>query len=130
MCKFLGMKKLNEFFRVFAQKTSDAVGSPWAFLLAFLAIIIWGVSGPLFGYSQTWQLVINTGTTIVTFLMVFVVQNTQNREAKATQIKLDDLIEAQKKAHKRLVGIEEQSDEQLERAKKKIEGKKGRKSQN
>jgi low affinity Fe/Cu permease len=130
MCKFLDMKKLNEFFRVFAQKTSDAVGSPWAFLLAFLAIIIWGVSGPLFGYSQTWQLVINTGTTIVTFLMVFVVQNTQNREAKATQIKLDDLIEAQKKAHKRLVGIEEQSDEQLERAKKKIEGKKGRKSQN
>jgi len=106
-------KKINDAFRVFAQKTSNAAGSSWTFILAFLVVIIWAVTGPLFHYSETWQLVINTGTTIVTFLMVFLVQNTQNRDAKATHLKLDELIHAQARAHNKLIGAELQSDEQL-----------------
>ena len=106
---------MNELFRRFAQKTSNAAGSSWAFLLAFLIIIVWAVSGPLFNYSALWQLVINTGTTIITFLMIFLVQNTQNRETKATQLKLDELIRAQKSAHNKLIGIERASDKQLQK---------------
>ncbi|HEX8097807.1 MAG TPA: low affinity iron permease family protein, partial [Pyrinomonadaceae bacterium] len=74
---------MNEFFRKFASKTSELVGSSWAFIIAVVVIVAWAVSGPMFHYSDTWQLVINTGTTIVTFMMVFLIQNTQNRDAKA-----------------------------------------------
>jgi low affinity Fe/Cu permease len=107
---------MNELFRKFAQKASDAVGSTWAFLLALLVVIIWAITGPLFNFSNVWQLVINTGTTIITFLMIFLVQNTQNRETKATQLKLDELIRAQQRANNKLMGIETKSDKQLESA--------------
>ena len=85
---------MHAFFRTFAQTTAAAMGSPWAFLLATAVIVGWAVTGPLFGFSDTWQLVINTGTTIVTFLMVFLIQNTQNRDAKALHLKLDELLRA------------------------------------
>ncbi len=94
--------------------TSTGVGSPWAFVLACVVIMMWGVTGPLFGFSDTWQLVINTGTTIITFLMVFLIQNTQNRDAVAIHLKLDELIRALKGARNRLVDLEELSDEELE----------------
>jgi low affinity Fe/Cu permease len=110
---------MNELFRRFAQKASDAVGSTWAFLLAVLIVIVWAISGPLFNFSNLWQLIINTGTTIITFLMIFLVQNTQNRETKATQLKLDELIRAQKNAQNKLMGIETKPDKQLKRAIKK-----------
>ena len=84
--------KLKEQFRGFSCKAADAVGSPWAFILAVLVIVGWAVTGPIFHFSDTWQLVINTGTTIVTFLMVFLIQNTQNRDARAMHLKLDELI--------------------------------------
>src|SRR5512146_2874402 len=86
-------------FRRFAAIIATTTGSPWAFLLAVLVILAWGVSGPLFNFSDTWQLIINTSTTIVTFLMVFLIQNTQNRAAYAAQIKLDELIRAMEGAH-------------------------------
>jgi low affinity Fe/Cu permease len=117
------MEQVNEAFRIFAKSISNAMGSSWAFLTALVVVVVWAITGPIFNYSQTWQLIINTGTTIVTFLMVFILQNTQNREAKATQLKLDDLIEAQKRTHKHLIGAEEESDEELERDKKEIEKK-------
>jgi len=112
--------KINNAFRVFAQKTSDAAGSSWSFIVAFTVIVVWAVTGPLFHYSETWQLLINTGTTIITFLMVFLVQNTQNRDAKATQLKLDELIHAQSHAHNKLMGIETQSDEQLDQFEREV----------
>ena len=90
------------------------VGSYWAFLLAFGIVIIWAATGPMFNFSDTWQLVINTGTTIITFLMVFLIQNTQNRDAKAMHLKLDELISSMKAAHNEMIDIEELSDEQLE----------------
>ncbi len=93
---------------------SDATGSPWAFLLAAAVIAIWGVSGPFFGFSDTWQLSINTGTTIVTFLMVFLIQSTQNRDSKALHLKLNELIRGVNGARTELVGLEELSDEDLE----------------
>src|ERR1700742_953550 len=104
---------MNEFFRKFASVTSTVVGSSWSFMLAVLVIIVWAASGPAFGYSDTWQLVINTGTTIVTFLMVFLIQNTQNRDAKAIHLKLDELIRALKGARNRLVDLEKVSDDKL-----------------
>jgi low affinity Fe/Cu permease len=103
----------RDFFRRFAHKTSTGVGSPWAFTVACATIIVWAVTGPLFHFSDTWQLVINTGTTIVTFLMVFLIQNTQNRDALAIHLKLDELIRALKGARNQLVDIEELSDEEL-----------------
>ena len=112
---------MNELFRLFSQKVSEAAGKSWAFLLALVAVIVWAVTGPLFHYSETWQLVINTGTTIVTFLMIFLVQNTQNRDSKSVELKLDELIHAQKSAHNKLMGIEDKSDEQLERERKIVE---------
>ena len=101
-------------FQTFAHKTSSAVGSPWAFLLAALVILVWAVTGPIFRFSDTWQLVINTGTTIVTFLMVFLIQNTQNRDAKAIHLKLDELIRAKHGARNRMVDLENCTDEELD----------------
>lgn len=101
-------------FRKFASTISRIVGSPWAFVAAVLLIIGWAVSGPVFGYSDTWQLVINTTTTIITFLMVFLIQNTQNRDAEAIHLKLDELIRAVHSARTRLVDLEDLSDDQLD----------------
>jgi low affinity Fe/Cu permease len=109
-------------FRRFAGATSRAVGAPWAFATAFLVVVAWGLSGPFFHFSDGWQLTINTGTTIVTFLMVFVIQHTQNRDAQVTQLKLDELIRAVARARNELVDMEELSDEELRRLKKEFEG--------
>jgi low affinity Fe/Cu permease len=106
---------MNELFRKFAQKTSQIVGTSWAFILAVLIIVVWAISGPMFHYSDTWQLVINTGTTIITFMMVFLIQNTQNRDAKAIHLKLDELIKGVKGARTGFVNLEDLSDEELER---------------
>jgi len=106
---------MNELFRKFAHKTSQIVGTSWAFILAVLIIVVWGVTGPMFHYSDTWQLVINTGTTIITFMMVFLIQNTQNRDAKAIHLKLDELIKGVKGARTGFVNLEELSDKELER---------------
>lgn len=105
---------MNFLFRKFAHKTSEIVGSPMAFTLAFLVILVWAISGPANGFSDTWQLIINTGTTILTFLMVFLIQNTQNRDAKAIHLKLDELIRTTKSARNKLVDLEEMSDEELD----------------
>ena len=105
---------MQELFRAFSQRASQAVGSAWAFMLAAAVVVVWAFTGPLFGYSDTWQLVINTGTTIVTFLMVFLIQNTQNRDAKAIHLKLDELIRAGVHARNELVELEMLSDEELE----------------
>src|SRR5437870_3572863 len=105
----------RELFRRLAHRTAHHVGSPWAFAVALVVIAVWAVTGPLFGFSDTWQLVINTGTTIVTFLMVFLIQNTQNRDALALQLKIDELIRAVKTARNEMVQVEELSDQELER---------------
>lgn len=109
---------MQEVFRKFAHGASAAVGSAWAFLLALAVLVVWGVTGPLFGFSDTWQLIINTGTTIVTFLMVFLIQNTQNRDAKAIHLKLDELIRAMTGARNQLVDLESLSDKELARLQK------------
>jgi low affinity Fe/Cu permease len=106
---------MNELFRQFAQKAAHMVGTSWAFILAATLIIVWATTGPLFHYSDTWQLVINTGTTIITFLMVFLIQNTQNRDAKAIHLKLDELIKGVKGARTGLVNLEQLSDKDLEK---------------
>jgi len=105
---------MSEFFRRFSQKAAELLGSAWAFVAAALIIIVWATTGPLFGFSDTWQLVINTGTTIITFLMVFLIQNTQNRDTKAIHLKIDELIRAQSHARNSLIRLEEMSDGQLE----------------
>lgn len=104
---------MNELFRKFAHSASMLVGSPGAFFLGLVVVVAWFASGPVFGYSDTWQLVINTGTTIVTFLMVFLIQNTQNRDAKAMHLKLDELLRSVAAARTRLVHLEDLSDEDL-----------------
>jgi low affinity Fe/Cu permease len=106
---------MNELFRKFSQITSQMVGSSWAFILAVLIIIVWALTGPVFHYSDTWQLVINTGTTIITFLMVFLIQSTQNRDAKAIHLKLDELLRGVDGARTHLVDLEALSDEELDR---------------
>ena len=93
---------MNELFRRFAIKMSDAVGSSWMFMLALGVILVWALSGPFFGFSEVWQLIINTGTTIITFLMVFLIQNAQNRDTQAIQLKLDKLIRCNEAARNRL----------------------------
>jgi low affinity Fe/Cu permease len=108
-------------FSRFAKLTAHATGHPLAFLVAVLTIAGWAITGPLFGYSDTWQLVINTGTTIVTFLMVFLIQNTQNRDSAAVQLKLDELIRSMSDAENELLDIEELTDADLERLKARYE---------
>src|SRR5213595_2073767 len=105
--------RARDSFRHFARRSSEVLGSAWAFIWALLIIAVWGLTGPTFHFSHTWQLIINTGTTIVTFLMVFLIQNTQNRDAKAMHLKLDELIRAIQGARNRLVDLEKLSDEEL-----------------
>jgi low affinity Fe/Cu permease len=100
-------------FRNIAHATSCAIGSPYAFAIAVLVVIVWAATGPAFHYSDTWQLIINTGTTVVTFLVVFMIQNTQNRDSRAIHLKLDELIRALDTARNRMVDIEDVSDEEL-----------------
>ena len=107
--------RVKDGFRAFAKRASEVLGTPWAFALAVAVVLVWAVTGPLFGYSDTWQLIINTGTTIVTFLMVFLIQNTQNRDAKALHLKLDELLAAMPDPRTALVDVEELSDETLDR---------------
>ena len=112
---------MDEIFRRFSRYMSRVMGSSWAFGIAFIVVVLWAVSGPIFNFSETWQLVINTGTTIVTFLMIFLVQNAQNRDAESMQLKLDDLIHAQARAHNKLMHAEALSQKELERYKGEIE---------
>lgn len=101
-------------FSAFSKWAAQKCGSPWAFILALVTVLIWIVTGPIFGYSDTWQLVINTGTTIVTFLMVFIIQNTQNKDTAAIQIKLAELIRANEGAHNAMIALEELEEEELQ----------------
>lgn len=114
-------KKPPSAFSHFAKAAAEFVGRPAAFWGALLIIVVWGITGPLFKYSDTWQLVINTSTTIVTFLMVFLIQNTQNRDAEAIQIKLDELIRTSKGAHNALLDLEEYDADELHRVRLRYE---------
>ncbi len=102
-------------FTRFAKWASRAVGRPAAFTIAFATLVLWAISGPLFDFSDTWQLIINTGTTIITFLMVFLIQNTQNRDAEAMHVKLDELIRSNKTAHNALLDLEDLEESELDR---------------
>ncbi|HEX6430708.1 MAG TPA: low affinity iron permease family protein [Niastella sp.] len=114
-------KKKNSFSMLFekmSNKVTKATGSPMAFITALTVVILWGVTGPIFGFSDTWQLVINTGTTIVTFLMVFIIQQSQNKDTTAIQLKLNELIACNEKASNRLIDIEDLTEEELDKIKK------------
>jgi low affinity Fe/Cu permease len=111
-------KKFSSFFEKFSTKATKATGSPLAFIMACIVIIVWAVSGPIFGYSDTWQLVINTGTTIITFLMVFIIQQSQNKDTMALQLKLNELIAASETASNRLIDVEDLTADELETLKK------------
>ncbi|HEY3309621.1 MAG TPA: low affinity iron permease family protein [Desulfuromonadaceae bacterium] len=106
---------LNDMFHSFARKSAEALGTPYAFAIAVLLLIMWGVTGPFYDFSDTWQLIVNTATTIVTFIMVFLIQNTQNRDARAIHLKLDELLKAQKGARNSLVDLEDMTDQELDR---------------
>lgn len=108
------MKNSKNFFEKFSNSVTRFTGSSPAFLFALGIVIVWGLSGPIFKYSETWQLVINTGTTIVTFLMVFLIQKSQNKDSKAIQIKLNELIAASKSASNRIVDIEDLTEDELD----------------
>jgi low affinity Fe/Cu permease len=105
---------MKENFHRFAHKAADLVGSPATFLLGVIVVAAWAITGPIFNYSDTWQLVINTGTTIITFLMVFLIQNTQNRDSRAVHLKLDELIRSVQTARNEMVGLESLSDAELD----------------
>jgi low affinity Fe/Cu permease len=109
--------RVARLFGNFAKWTAHQAGRPHTFMLAAATVVVWLVSGPLFGFSDTWQLVINTGTTIVTFLMVFLIQNTQNRDTGALQLKLDELIRANRDARNRLLDLEDLDEDELDRVK-------------
>ena len=113
--------RLRQAVHDFAHTSACAVGSPWSFLLACVVVVAWAVTGPVFGWSDTWQLVINTGTTIITFLMVFLIQNTQNRDAQALHLKLDEIIRALHGARNKLIDLEESSDEEIEGLRKEFQ---------
>ena len=106
---------MRDIFSRFAAHVANLTGTPWAFLTAFAIVLVWGISGPMFHFSDTWQLVINTGTTIVTFMMVFLIQNSQNRDSAAIQLKLDELIRAIEPASNRLIDVESDSEDDLDR---------------
>lgn len=106
-------QKPQSFFRNFAHMTAMAVGSPWAFLAAFFIVLAWALTGPIFHFSDTWQLVINTSTTIITFLMVFLIQQTQNKDTEALHLKLDELIRAVTDARNTFIDIENLSEDEL-----------------
>src|SRR5688572_1775576 len=117
---------LRHKFRCCAQWSANAMGSPWSFIVAAALVVAWAVTGPLFQYSDTWQLAINTSTTIVTFLMVFLIQNTQNRDSKALHLKLDELLRGVKGARTSLVNLESLSDEELDQLQKEFERLRGK----
>jgi low affinity Fe/Cu permease len=112
---FLRMTNGRGIFRRFSHRVALAVGAPSAFVIALVLVLVWAITGPMFGYSDTWQLTINTATTIITFLMVFVIQNTQNRDSQVIQLKLDELIRAVREARNELVDMEDLSDDELHR---------------
>src|SRR5437660_1599198 len=112
---------LNLWFSRFASETAHVVGHPYMFLFAVVVLVLWAVSGPFFHFSDTWQLIINTGTTIITFLVVFLIQNTQNRDAKALHLKLDELIRSHHPANDDLIDIQKLSDEELDELEKRYE---------
>jgi low affinity Fe/Cu permease len=112
---------MRKFFRSFAQRSAEIVGSPGSFLVGLIAILVWAASGPYYHYSDTWQLLINTGSSIVTFLMVFLIQSTQNRDAKVMHLKLDELIRAVAAARNHLVHLENLSDDELEALEKEFQ---------
>ena len=120
---------MDRFFTWFAGRIASFAGQPVAFVTAFALILVWGVTGPIFRYSDTWQLVINTATTIVTFLMVFLIQNSQNRDAAAMQAKLDELLRAVGKARGAFIGIEHLTDQQIEKISEAIERETGNRKQ-
>ncbi|MEX1133355.1 MAG: low affinity iron permease family protein [Acidimicrobiia bacterium] len=107
-------RSFTGWFEAFSHRVTHAVGRPWAFLIAFFVIIVWALSGPIFGFGDTWQLVINTSTTIVTFLMVFLIQQTQNKDSKAMELKLNELVAATKGASNRLIDVEALSEDELD----------------
>jgi low affinity Fe/Cu permease len=110
--------KINNFFDKFSARVTKITGSPWAFMIAASTIIIWAVTGPMFGFSDTWQLIINTSTTIITFLMVFIIQQTQNKDTTAIHLKLNELIASNKDASNQLVDAEDLTEEELQVLKK------------
>jgi low affinity Fe/Cu permease len=120
---------INVLFHKFARKTSEFVGKPWAFFAAIVIILMWVLSGPFFGFSDTWQLIVNTGTTIVTFLIVFLIQNSQNHDAKAIHLKLDELIKALRGARTKLVDLEEMTDDELQQLQQEFQKIRARASQ-
>jgi len=112
---------VSDAFRIIARRSSTVLGSAWAFAGALLVILVWVLTGPTFHFSDTWQLIINTATTVITFLMVFLIQNTQNRDAKAVHLKLDEMIRALKGARNQLVDLENLSDEDLKKLEKQFQ---------
>lgn len=105
---------MKKYFNQLAESTSRALGTAWAFVIAVGTVVVWAVSGPAFHFNDTWQLTINTGTTIITFLMVFLIQNTQNRDARATQLKLDELVRAVDQARNSMVNLQDLTDQELD----------------